>query len=145
MPMIFLISKAKMQAIVRAAYHINVIKKINADLNSVAVFLSIVKEGKKPIVDLHYKLLARKAILERFLNKHIELIIQNHNYTMAYEFKSISKKQLEDGYVNLSTKDGEDNDGDVILSLLNGDVFIISELQKPQRVNALIYHDIIKV
>jgi hypothetical protein len=143
MPTVFMITKNRMTAIVKAAYYIYNIKKIDLSLGSVEVNLRKIQESIDSIEKLRDKLMVRRLTLELFLSKQIELILNAEGHTMAYPITNLTKEQLEMGYINLSS--GMDNYvGDYIFNLIDGSIYTLREGHQPTQMNALIYHGITK-
>jgi hypothetical protein len=143
MPTVFIIKKSRMTAIVKAAYYIYNIKKIDLSLGNVEITLHKIQESIDQIEKVRDRLMVRRLTLEMFLSKQIELILNTHGHTMAYPITNLTKEQLEIGYINLSS--GMDNyAGDFIFSLIDGSLYTFLGGHQPSQINALIYHGIIK-
>lgn len=139
-----MLRKEQMRKLTLAARDLIIIKDLILRLGEDIMLLVRVKEDVMGISNTISRLMARRAVLEYFISSRISsLIDQPVNIT------HLTKKQLEEGYINLTSLDGDEHIGDYILYLTTGDVIQIverdlnSEYVLPRQ-NALVYHRIIQ-
>jgi len=147
-----------MRKLVLAAYQLNITKDLILRLGESLALLMRIQEKVDTLSDIIYKLVAKRAILEFFITARIHYLINEYkldnNITKLLEIESLDithiiKKQLEEGYINLTSSLGDDrtNDdeyvGDLLLYLTTGEICVLTHSNPIVEVNALTYHGII--
>ena len=150
--MLFIVQKERIRRIVLASYELIALKEATQKLREAYYFLEKAKEEESELLQLSYKIdrtTVKIMLLKRYITSRIEAILNLYNITLESPITHITRSQLEEGYINLSSLDGEDNENDLILSLTIG---IVYELHKDNKIfsvsssfktNALKYHGII--
>ena len=137
MPII--IQKEIMRKLVIAAQQLIVIKDLILRSGELTMLLVVIQEDMEKISDIMDRLIVKRLILEEYIETRIQRSVESYPHELLiskiylpYQINYITKKQLEDGYINLTSThpDGEDHVGDYILYLTTGD---IAPLHLPRR------------
>jgi hypothetical protein len=153
-----MLRKEQMRKLVLAAYQLNITKDLIIRLGESVALLIRIQEKVDTLSDIIYRLVAKRAILEFFITARIHYLIGEYklenNITKSLEIESLDithivKKQLEEGYINLTSSLGDDRSngdeyvGDFILYLTTGEINTVSLSIPLVETNALTYHGII--
>lgn len=141
-----LIYKYRIKRLVQIAYHLTIIKGLLIKLESVYTSLQIIGENTDSISDLINKLIAKRAFCELWISNRIDYIASENNISLPFKITHLTKKQLDEGFINLTSQDGLEHLDDKLLCLTDGHIIEITvdnieiDYLLP---NALEYHNIV--